>query len=529
MVTQVLGPDGLPVRSLQKPVTYPAVSGLSQVSYLQRTRDLIGRMTPARLEAILREAEDGDAEDYLELAEELEERDPHYQGVLVARKRQVAELDITVEAASDDKADQKAADLVREWLDRESLQDEIFHLLDALGKGYACLEVAWAFDSHRWWPERLAWRDPRLFRFDYDTGRHLRLRGLGGWESDLELPAWRFVVHQPQAKSGLPIRGGLARIVAWGLMVKRLTMADWAGYAEVFGQPLRVGKYDAAATQRDVNVLRRALAGLSREAAAVIPEQMQIEFVSPQGSGKAGPDVYARLVTYIDQQISKAVLGQTTTTDAISGGHAVSKEHRQVAEDIERSDARDVAATLNRQVIRPLVAFNIGPQARYPRVRIGRSEDRDLATTLKAVQALAALGVPLSANQLRGIYRLEEPDGEDDALRPVPPPAVRQEQDTKTDAASAVATAAASSPGRSPLDDLEADLEDLPEEDWQKLVGGAVADIDRALQTDRPETAHKGLASLGDRPPTRTETAQVARAAFSARIAGALGVDRQDT
>ncbi len=66
-------------------------------------------MSPQRLAAILRAADMGDAIRYFELAETIEERDLHYLGVLGTRRRAVAQLDISVEAASDSAADEAIA------------------------------------------------------------------------------------------------------------------------------------------------------------------------------------------------------------------------------------------------------------------------------------------------------------------------------------------------------------------------------------------------------------------------------------
>ena len=42
--------------------------------------------------------------------------------------------------------------------------------------------------------------------------------------------------------------------------------------------PLRLGKYGAAASKDDKNVLRQAVANIGSDAAAILPESMQIEF-----------------------------------------------------------------------------------------------------------------------------------------------------------------------------------------------------------------------------------------------------------
>src|SRR5271170_4292356 len=57
-------------------------------------------LTPEKLAAILQQAEFGDPFLYLELAEEMEEKDLHYLAVLGTRKESVAGLQISVSPAS---------------------------------------------------------------------------------------------------------------------------------------------------------------------------------------------------------------------------------------------------------------------------------------------------------------------------------------------------------------------------------------------------------------------------------------------
>ena len=70
--------------------------------------------------------------------------------------------------------------------------------------------------------------------------------------------------------------------------------------------------------------------------------------------------VFEGMASYFDKQISKVVLGQTGTTDV--GQHVgTANAHEKVREDIEASDAAQLSATLNRDLVRPLVDLNLGP------------------------------------------------------------------------------------------------------------------------------------------------------------------------
>lgn len=382
-------------------------------------------MNPSKLANLLREADQGEPLSYFELAEQIEEKDLHYAGVLSTRKRSVAQIEPVVEAASEDKEDVRRADLVREWLKRDELQDEMFDLMDAAGKGVSLTEIIWDSSDGMFWPERLEWRDPRWFTFDQQTMRRPLLRGgLDGHAQAEELPGFKFIFHQVKAKSGLPVRSGLARLVAWAWMFKAFTQRDWAIFTQTYGQPVRVGKYHPGATKEDKAALFRAVANIAGDCAAMIPESMMIEFVEAKNV-TAGAELYLARVNWLDQQVSKAVLGQTTTTDAISGGHAVSKEHRQVQEDIETADCKSLAATINRDLIRPWMDINFGPapRGRYPRLVIARPKAEDLKQLTESLRVFVPMGLKVEASEIRDKFGLSEPAEDAELLgAPAQPP-----------------------------------------------------------------------------------------------------------
>lgn len=407
----IYGPDGEPIKRevLLKEVATPSMTGVRQVLGGHPAQGL----TPQRLASLLRQAEEGDAVRYLELAEEMEEKDLHYLAVIGTRKRQVSQLEISVEPASDSPEDEANADLVRAFVEREGIEDELVDILDAIGKGYSVTEIIWDFSERQWMPRRLEYRYPQWFGFDRDDGHSLRLRRDDG---TLEpLAPFKFIDHRHKAKSGLTIRGGLARPVAWWYLFKNYTVKDWITFIEIYGQPLRVGKYHAGATTEDKNALLRALSNIGTDAAAMIPEFMMIEFIE-NGGAKASAEIYESFCVYTDLQVSKAVLGQTTTTDAVSGGHAVSKEHNEVREDIERSDCRQLSATLNRDLARPIVDLNRGPQKSYPKIVIGRPENVDIAAYSEALAKLVPIGLKVKQSEVRQKIGAADPEDGDDLL-----------------------------------------------------------------------------------------------------------------
>jgi phage gp29-like protein len=384
-------------------------------------------LTPERLTGIMQQAEFGDPYLYLELAEEMEEKDLHYLAVLGTRKNAVAQLDLIVRAASSGADDQRAAAMVREMICEGPIQLDsvLFDVLDAVGKGFSATEIMWDTSGREWFPAQLKWRDPRWFAFDWISGEEILVRTLKGEIIPIEgdaaaaqpthfggegilsslrggigiqpmtapLAPYKFITHFAKAKAGLPIRGGLARAAGWSYLFKNYVLKDWVTFAEVFGQPLRVGKYHPGASEKDKQALLSAVSRIGTDAAAIMPESMVIEFTEAHQNG--GSELYQNFCQYLDAQVSKAVLGQTLTTEMprSGGSRAAAQVHEGVRRDIMNADARRLAATLARDLVRPIVELNMGPQRQYPKIELGLPDDSDVKVFAEIVAMLADRGL----------------------------------------------------------------------------------------------------------------------------------------
>jgi phage gp29-like protein len=380
-------------------------------------------ITPIRLAQIFRQADNGDPRAYLELAEEAEEKSGHYMAVLSTRKRAVMQLPITVTAAGDEEPYQQHAQLVRDWIDTGVLQDAMLDMLDAVSKSFSVLEIDWQTDRDHFWPARLIHRPAPWFAPDAVDGQTIRLReGV----TYAPLPEHKFIVHTHRYKSGQLIRGGLGRVALWGWMLKMFTDRDWALFCERYGLPIRVGRYDTSSTDEDRRILWRAVKGIAGDLAAIFPKSMDIEFPEVAQVGQSA-DLYEKRCKYIDYELSKVVLGQTTTTDAVAGGHAVAQEHRLVQEDIERSDGIAIGTTITRQLVPLIVAYNFGPQDEYPRVNIGRPDELPVKDLSDALAKLLPAGLTVKASEIRGRLGVSNPEPEDEVIggktAPAEPPA----------------------------------------------------------------------------------------------------------
>lgn len=496
---------GRPIRTQQltQRLAEPGLTGIRQIWAGSSASGL----TPQRLATILRACDHGDLTEFLTLAEEMEERDPHYLSVLGTRKRVISGITPLVKPGGDDARAKEIAEAVQTHIaDHEGLPDLIEDLLDALGKSFSVVENDWARDARLWTFRGFIHRDPRHFIFDRETGTEIRMLDEAGPIEGIPLEPFKFAVHRSRIKSGLTYRGGLARVVAFAWMCKQYTLKDWIAFIETYGLPLRLGRYGPEATADDVRKLFQAVANIGTDAAAVLPDSMRIEFEN--GPTTSGDDLFETFARWTDEQISKAVLGQTMTADSGSS-EAQAKVHNDVRHDIALSDARAVAATISRDIVRPFVDLNFGVQQVYPRLVLPIDEPEDTKAKIDSAVALAGIGVRFRASELRAKLGFSDPAPEDEVVGGMPAPAPPAKEDR-------LALNRTGTEGDD-LDQVEAEML----EDWEELADdlmGAIAGVmDGATSY---EDALKRLPEALSHMPTGLAVETLVKGMFKGRVLG---------
>lgn len=384
-------------------------------------------LTPYKLAQIFREADSGDVLRQMELFEEIEEKDPHLFSQLQTRKNAVTGLDYEVIPFSDDEFDKNVAEFVKEEFESlENIEDLLMDLLDAIGKGIAISEIIWNYDGYKTTVEDIKWIHQKKLFWDYNDDLKISTKD---FPAGIELIENKFIIHKYKARSGHPSRAGVLRVVAWMYLFKNYDIKDWVSFCELFGMPLRLGKYNAAASESDKESLMQALIQIGVDAAGIIPDTTNIEF--KESSKSTSINVYESLARYCDEQVSKAILGQTLTSDSGGGSYAQSKTHNDVRHDLTVADCKALANTLRRDLIRPLVLFNFGEDKRLPYIRFDCEEAEDLKQTADIYGKLICdIGLKIPTNHLYKKFSIPKPeDGEEIAS----PPSINQSQMTLKD------------------------------------------------------------------------------------------------
>lgn len=496
-----------------------AKPGLTGVRQAWSPESAVAGLTPDRLAAIIRQCDQGDMDALLTLAEEMEERDPHYASVLQTRKLAVLGLERQLAWATGDEDDPRADEIQEacgKLIDAPEFEDLLAGLLDGIAKPYAVVETLWNTRVRPWRPLCYEWRDPRWFQYDRETARELRLKEAGHPDGK-PLPAYTFSIHSSGRKSGIGARGGLARLVAFSFVCKLYGLKDWLAYAEIFGIPLRLGKYGAEASPEDVDVLKRAVFGLGSDAAAVIPQSMLIEFPTA-GGGATGADLFERLVKWIDSQVSKAVLGQTMTTDDGSS-RAQATVHNEVRLDLVKADARGIGATVTRDLLSAFVFFAYGPDAPVPKLVLVVEEPEDVKALSEALGPLIDRGLKVKQTEIRKKFRLSEPAESDEILTPAGGPGAAAAEGSITEQALARMLSLARRQETDIAGPIAAAMDG-----WERTFGrevGLVADL--VAGADSFEAMQAGLRQMAADLSARPAARSLALAMFQA---GAVARDK---
>lgn len=145
---------------------------------------------------------------------------------------------------------------------------------------------------------------------------------------------------------GAPDDLGLLLKCAPYVIYKRGDLADWSQFIELFGQPVRVMKYDSYDEQGKMQ-LKKALEESGSSLTLLLPKQAEFEMLDGKNSFADGR-LHQLFVDTLNAELSILVLGNTeTTSSSSSSGYAQSKVHAEQQLEITRSDMAYAANMLN--------------------------------------------------------------------------------------------------------------------------------------------------------------------------------------
>ncbi len=358
------------------------------------------RLSPGQLKSILEDAENGNIAEQHALFADIEESDSAIASNLDIRKRAILTLDWSIVAAkAASAAEEKQAEFISDFFDGFTQIEDLFtDMMDAVGHGFAALEIQWQLRGNQWLPQTLKHTNPAWFTI---KNEQLQLKTRDSQDGE-ELWPLGWIVHKHKSRSTQLARAGLFRTLAWLYMFKHYSVRDFAEFLELYGMPIRIGKYGAGATKEEKRTLLRAVSEIGHNAAGIMPIGMEIELVNAANSTSGDP--FLQMINWCEKSAARLILGQTLTsgTDTATNTNALGRVHNEVRRDLLVSDAKQLAQTINQQLILPILQVNfagVNP-ARLPSFQFDVAEYEDIKLYADSLPKLVEVGLQIPAGHV---------------------------------------------------------------------------------------------------------------------------------
>lgn len=412
---------------------------------IDRWPTIIGsNLTLSYLSSVYRSAQTGYRREYVDVLDELIERDPHAFAVVSQRIIGVASGRLTmIPARCDDSEKERAKEIADDCEQAlhgiEQRSQALSGLLGAIFYGVSAAEINWSVDGGKWTPTSLSWIHSRRLAYPDPNSWSVKIWDLGmmiGWGnttgkrqndatalgfglSPSDFPG-KFIVHAPQLRWNYPTRDGLGREIAYWMALKLMAARNLSAFVERFGKPWPIGYYNStiegkdhprAATDDDKSVLQATLQnlGAGNLNAAALPDSVRVDLGGPLASRLPPELPQTQLIRVCNGEISKAVLGQSDTTEAGGNGSRSAAEVRKSGTiELYRYDAACLCATLKRDLISVYVHLNFpGQEHLTPTPHLDVEPPPDRMEESQIILNMVKSGAPIDADRAAQVTGVE--------------------------------------------------------------------------------------------------------------------------
>lgn len=344
--------------------------------------------------------------------------DSHVDSVFQSRFSGTLSCEWSIEAADSTRPGKKAATLCADVLEALNMQQVIEQALNAVAFGYVPMAIVWEERDGLWVPGKVEGRNQDWFKFGDDGA--LRFLAKNSGMAGEPVDDFRILLVQNRATYDNPYGERTLSRCFWPVTFKRSSLRYWVTFVEKYGMPWPIGRVAENATDAQATKLKEELVKMVRDGVAVLRGTASIEFLNTDAGKSASAEIYNMLGQFCNAEISKAVVGQTLTTEIgpTGGAFAASKTHQEVRGDLVDRDKKMIARTMG-TLMGWIVGFN-APGAPVPRF-VFREEENVRMDLANRDKVLYDMGVRFTAGHYTAKYGLQEDEFE--IKEPAPPPA----------------------------------------------------------------------------------------------------------
>lgn len=212
--------------------------------------------------------------------------------------------------------------------------DVVSQILETYLYGLNVFEVNYKEKEGLVYP-RLVQRDFRQFKFN-DASEFVFSAG----GSEQSIPPLKVIYALNRANFRKVYGDGLLKKLYFPVKMKNASLKFWFRFLEKFGSPWAIAK-----TSYEPDEMAAEVQAMLSGDSAVIDTDEEITLVQPTSNVD-----FTRLPAYLDNQISKAILGANLTSDVKEGSYAAAKTHNEIREDLAANDGKILVFVMNKAI-----------------------------------------------------------------------------------------------------------------------------------------------------------------------------------
>lgn len=287
-------------------------------------------------------------------------------------------------------------------LDMYKLQNDI---LEAIFFGFQALEIIWKYTKFegKYYiiPEKIIPSYHEKFKFDDIGNLYIKLN----YNQTEKVPEYKYLLARNESGVFNPYGEPVLSKCYWYVTFKNGATRYWINYAEKYGSPMLLAQFQRGASQDEAEQLADSLAEMSQDAVIVMPSDYKVDISEPNRA--ASIELFRELIKYCNNEISKAILSQTLTTEIEAGSYAAAEVHYRIRKEIIKTDSMLIRKVINKLIEYIIVVNNLGNN--YPKFN-HIINDADNNTRIERDIKLHNAGIKLSNDYWMRTYGLRQED-----------------------------------------------------------------------------------------------------------------------
>lgn len=231
--------------------------------------------------------------------------------------------------------------------------------------------------------------------------------GNGGNLMDVDFD--RMIYHRHYTDYRDVARSGLIRPLIYMYLFNNINTKDLLRFREKFGMPFLMAQmanlFDSkrGTLTQEAKAMKGLLQNFANDASGLFSDNMTLQAFQ---AGNVEGKIFFESDEKYKREVSKMVLGQTSSQDSVNSNRSTAQVHNLVRNDIRVSDTNAIASTLNQQVIPRLSNNILGPDVPSPRIVFQTAVPQDQKAVTEAIEKLAKAGIRPSQKGLEHLSRV---------------------------------------------------------------------------------------------------------------------------